>query len=251
MTETTLDAFLGGALHLIQPGSGYRAGIDAVLLAATCEARPGEQIADCGAGVGTVGLCAVARLGDVQCTLIERVPAMAALARDNVRRNGMADRVTVVEADLTAALTRTDAVARLIGNCDHVLANPPFHGKGSRSPDPLKDAAHAMPPAGLEAWSRAMTALLRPGGTATLIHPTEALPAILTAWEGRFGAIDIVPIHTRNDAPALRILVRGRKGSRAPLRQLPMLVLHEESGHGYRPDIDRVLRGPHPLTCFG
>ena len=32
----TDDAFLGDRLYILQPSSGYRAGIDAVLLAASC-----------------------------------------------------------------------------------------------------------------------------------------------------------------------------------------------------------------------
>ena len=59
----TIDAFLGGALMLHQPARGYRAGIDPVLLAATCtdDCRP-ATVLDCGAGVGTVGLCIARRL---------------------------------------------------------------------------------------------------------------------------------------------------------------------------------------------
>jgi tRNA1(Val) A37 N6-methylase TrmN6 len=39
----TDDAFLGGQLRLLQPGTGYRAGIDGVLLAATVEAGSGAH----------------------------------------------------------------------------------------------------------------------------------------------------------------------------------------------------------------
>ena len=42
--QTTEDGFLGGRLSLLQPAKGYRAGIDAVLLAASIPARKGEQI---------------------------------------------------------------------------------------------------------------------------------------------------------------------------------------------------------------
>ncbi|MFZ2468854.1 MAG: methyltransferase, partial [Parvibaculum sedimenti] len=37
----TDDGFLGGRLQLLQPAKGYRAGIDAVLLAASVPARHG------------------------------------------------------------------------------------------------------------------------------------------------------------------------------------------------------------------
>ena len=56
--DATDDAFLGGALRVLQPLSGYRAGVDAVLLAAAAPLDAGRaaRVLDCGAGVGTVGL---------------------------------------------------------------------------------------------------------------------------------------------------------------------------------------------------
>ncbi|KGJ16313.1 methyltransferase, partial [Paracoccus sanguinis] len=46
------DAFLGGRLVLRQPARGYRAGMDAVLLAAACPARPGARVLELGCGAG-------------------------------------------------------------------------------------------------------------------------------------------------------------------------------------------------------
>ena len=40
------DAFLGGRLRVLQPATGYRAGIDGVLLAATAEAGAGAPRRD-------------------------------------------------------------------------------------------------------------------------------------------------------------------------------------------------------------
>ncbi|HET6223567.1 MAG TPA: hypothetical protein VFE11_15445, partial [Dongiaceae bacterium] len=52
--DVTDDAFLGGALRILQPKEGYRAGIDAVFLAAAAPARTSrkERVLDVGAGVG-------------------------------------------------------------------------------------------------------------------------------------------------------------------------------------------------------
>ena len=61
---TTVDSFLGATLTIRQPRHGYRAGIDAVLLAAAARGPAGtrSRILDVGAGVGVIGLCAAARL---------------------------------------------------------------------------------------------------------------------------------------------------------------------------------------------
>ena len=56
ITDLTEDAVLGGRLRLRQPRRGHRVGHDAILLAASCPARPGDKVADLGAGVGAAGL---------------------------------------------------------------------------------------------------------------------------------------------------------------------------------------------------
>ena len=93
--HVTRDAFLGGAIYVLQPKAGYRAGLDAVLLAAACPVGPGfssgvggESVLDCGAGVGTAALCIAARVPSARLTLVEREPELVALARDNISANG-------------------------------------------------------------------------------------------------------------------------------------------------------------------
>ncbi len=244
-TETTTDAFLGGALMLRQPARGYRAGIDPVLLAATCPDDGREAtILDCGAGVGTVGLCIAARLAGTRVTLVEREPVLADLARENIVANALQDRAEIFCADLAAPLSRMPDLAARAGTFDHVLANPPFHvdASGTRSADPVKDAANAMSENGLDAWARFMAAMCRGGGTATMIHRADALPAILAALANRFGGLTILPLHPRAAEPANRVIVRGIKGSRAPLTLLPPLVLHATGAQGYQPAVEAVLR---------
>lgn len=243
--SVTDDAFLGGAVRLLQPRNGYRAGIDAVLLAAAVPVAAGQKarVLDVGAGVGAAGLCLASRASDAEVALLEPEPEYAALARENVARNGLGARVRVAEAAVGARETDLKARGIEAETFDHVLANPPFHerGRGTRAPDALKDAAHAMDGDGLDAWCRFMARMARPGGTATLIHKADALGDVLAAMRGRFGALKVVPIHAREGEPAIRVIVQGVKGSRGPLTLLPGVVLHGE-GDAFRPEIDQVLR---------
>ena len=244
----TEDAFLGGAVIARQPQSGYRAGVDAVLLAASVAApsdRP-LKVLDLGAGVGVVGLCVARRMDNAIVTLLEREPELAGFARDNVAINSMAGRVQVVAADLGAPAETLGLKAEAF---DHVLANPPFFDPASCRPprDPLRASAHVMPVEGLDTWLRVMARLTRPGGIATMIHHADSLADVLAAFDRRFGAVTVRPIHARADQPALRILVQGRKGSRGRLQISPPLVLHDQS-NAFRPEIARVLRGPVSLA---
>ena len=67
----TEDEFLGGQLRLLQPRHGYRAGMDAVLLAASVPAEPGQAVLDLGCGVGTAGLCLARRVEGLRITGVE------------------------------------------------------------------------------------------------------------------------------------------------------------------------------------
>jgi tRNA1(Val) A37 N6-methylase TrmN6 len=237
------DAFLGGRLRLFQPASGYRAGIDGVLLAASVEAGAGARVLDAGSGVGVVGLCLAHRLAGVDVTLVERDAGLAALARRNADRNGLATRVRIIEADILQPLGTSQVLAERAESFDHVVSNPPFHveGRSTAAGDPVKAAANAMPAGALDRWVRFMAAMARPGGLVTLVHRAEALAEVLAALAGRFGGAVVLPVHPRGDEPAIRVLVRAVKGSRAPLELRPGLVLHG-AGSAFRPRIAAVLR---------
>ena len=225
------DAILGGRLHLRQPPRGaHRAGTDAVLLARLLAPAPGERLCDVGSGPGAVGLACARLAPGIHLTLVERDVNLAALARDNARLNGIAARV--IEADVLGPAAARRAAGLLPDAFDVVLTNPPFfEGAAHRpSPHPGRASAHALPVGGLDAWIRACTAILRPGGRFGLIHRADALPACIEAVKGRFGAVAIRPVHARAEAPAIRILLAAVKGSRAAAALLPPLVLQDGRG---------------------
>jgi tRNA1(Val) A37 N6-methylase TrmN6 len=134
------------------------------------------------------------------------------------------------------------AKAGLTGVADHALANPPFYDPAASRVSPAKAAAHSAPGETLETWLRFAASVVRPGGSLTLVHRSEALPAVLAAFGNRFGGARLLPVHPRPGRPATRIIVQGQKGSRAPLSILPGLVLHEQAGHDFRPEVEAVLR---------
>jgi tRNA1(Val) A37 N6-methylase TrmN6 len=250
------DLFLGGALTIRQPRNGFRAGTVAVLLAAliTPETVAAGPVIDVGAGVGVVGLCVAARCPAAHVTLIERDPQLAGLASGNVDRNGLRDRVTVVETDITRATLALERAEIESETFAVVLANPPYHDdrRSTAAGSLLKTVSHQMPEDGLEGWARFMCRMAAPGGRVAMIHKADALPRILSAFEGRFGSMAVLPIYSRAGEPAIRVIVEGIKGSRAPMTLKPGLVLHEP-GQNFVPEVEAIFRfgAALPASCRG
>jgi tRNA1(Val) A37 N6-methylase TrmN6 len=67
--------------------------------------------------------------------------------------------------------------------------------------------------------------LLGADGVVTLIWRTEGLADVLSALTLDFGSTSVLPVYSKPDAAAIRVLVRAIKGSQAPLKMLPGLLL--------------------------
>lgn len=240
---TTDDAFLGGALAVLQPKTGFRAGLDSILLASAVEAPAGARVFDLGMGVGVASLCLLQRRADMRVEGIEIDPVLCDLARANAGRNGMANRMTVHAGD---ALRLPRAVPRQA--FDAVMTNPPFlvSHAATIGPDEGKARAIALDAADEAAWFKAALSLVKPKGALIVIHRADALGRVLDYVSSGTGGVRVLPLHPAPDAPATRIVVTARKGSRAPMALLPGLVLHAADG-AFTPAVERILREGAPL----
>ncbi|WBQ12988.1 methyltransferase [Hyphomonadaceae bacterium BL14] len=239
----TQDRILGGQLTLTQTADGYRAGLDAMLLAAAVTLKPGAHAAEFGCGPGAALLSVAHAFKDARLTGVELDPAAAELARRNAAANALADQVTIVEADALA--WRPDAPL------DAVFFNPPYFDDPAslRAPKPGKQAAW-ISAAPLSDWIATALKRLKPGGTLVFIHRADRLGEALGALQGKASAV-VLPVHPRAEAPAKRVLVEARAGGRAPLVLMAPLVLHEDGSGAWTPKADAVLRGAARLELAG
>lgn len=228
---------------MLQPEKGYRAGIDAVMLAASLPSLPGARVLDVGAGVGVASLCLASRCADVNVTGLELQPNLVEAARENIQRNDLQTTVKIVRGSIgekAAALADKDVA---YGSFDHVMTNPPFYDadKVWSSPDESKATAHAFEDVSLEEWLRVTCAMAKPKGTVTIIHRADALPELLKGVEGKLGGLIAFPLWPSVGKDANRILLQGVKGSKAPFQLASGLVLHKEEG-GFTAHAEAILR---------
>lgn len=246
--EIVEDRLLGGRLRLLQPVKGHRAGSDAVLLAAAIPELGAGPLADFGAGVGTVGLAVALRQSALQAVLVERDPELAALAARNAGLNDLAERVRVAIRTIGA---RNGDLAReglAAASAAWVAMNPPFFEPGQVRASPVANrrAAHVAGQS-LGEWLKAARHVLEPGGGVSIIHRAEALGGILAGLERGFGAVEVRPIHSQAERPAIRVIVSARLGSRKPAALLPALVLNGTDGR-FTPFSEALHRGEASLA---
>ncbi|MEP2943651.1 MAG: methyltransferase [Hyphomicrobiales bacterium] len=228
---------LDGKVILHQDAGGaHRAGLDAVMLAASVSMKA-RHVVDLGAGVGSAGLCVAARLPNVRITLIENNPATLILARktlEDTDNAGFSSRVTLLDADVTLR-GKHRADAGLTENmADYVIMNPPYWDdeKVRHSPNDDRVSAHILGEGGLTPWFKTASAILKKNGCVSIIFPAGRLDVLLDQMKGRFGGIEVYPLYKGDNEAASRVIVRGIKASRAGLKILPGLILHEEKTEG-------------------
>jgi release factor glutamine methyltransferase len=138
---------------------------------------PGEhaRVADVGTGTGAIALALAASRPNVEIWATDTNPAAVELARTNAKRNGVADRVHVMQGDLL------DPVPMPV---DVVVANLPYLPDSLHDPrydDEPADAIYA-PGDGLGPYRRLLDAcregrLVTPGGRVVIQFHREPLAA--------------------------------------------------------------------------
>ncbi|PHQ66247.1 MAG: methyltransferase [Robiginitomaculum sp.] len=237
--------FFDGQVSVDQPSEGYRAGTDAILLASSLDAKPGEHILELGCGTGVVMLLANHHLPHCQFTGLEKSQDMLALSRSNTEN---ADTIAIVEG----SIRRIPKDWHL--KYDQVVANPPyFDNRQAVRMSDAKESAFVNKGLTLDDWIGAMLLALKPRGIGTLIYRADGLEKICCALAGKAGRLRIQPIHSYSDTPAKRIIVQFRKSVKSESALLPGLVMHERakenqrSAEKYAPEAAKILTGKSRL----
>lgn len=192
---------------------------DSILLADFVRLNNHANVLDLGSGCGTLGVLLCAK--DETCTVIgvDLDEAAHAAAMDNIRRNGLAPRMSSICADLRS-------VNRLIapGSFRCCVSNPPYFNGGPASvATPVARREDCCTPAELfaaAAWA------LRYGGDFYLVHKPERLAQLCAcAASNGLEPKRLRLIRHRETGPVSLILLACRKGGK------PGLVWEEFSLH--------------------
>nr|WP_295883188.1 methyltransferase [uncultured Devosia sp.] len=207
-----------------------------------------KSLLDLGSGVGTAALVALIHNPTLVATLAEQNADMAALAEANIVDNGLVDRAQVVIADVIGPAANRRAAGILDNGYDSIIANPPFFADGTLAADMGRAGARHMDATALDLWIKTAAGAAAAGGEVIFVYPAQSLTPLLAGFTQRFGAVTVLPLSPRPDEPANRVLVRGIKGSRAPLTLLASRALHELEGRAFAPEFEAIFRGTARLV---
>lgn len=229
-------------MSVLQAKAGFRAGLDSVLLGASVP-EGARKLLDLGAGAGVAAMCAMAHDPALKVVLAEIDPATAHLARENIEANGFKARAEILTLDVLASGAVRKAAGLGTDLFDVVIANPPYFASGTLAQDATRAGARHMEAEHLDGWVKTAVSSAHAQGTVIFIHTAEALPPLLSAFAARMGGITVLPLAPRPGMAASRVMVRGHKGSRAPLTLLPPVALHGTEANQFAPALDAVFRG--------
>lgn len=237
-----VSRFLDGAIEVRQPIDGYRAGSDAVFLATTLSAHPGEKVLDLGCGVGTASLLMKWRLPDVCITGLDVQKDMLDLAMWNAQHNKLD--IDFMAHDVSNAHV---GLGIFLDSFDQVITNPPYFVGDGMSKTLDRHISRSMTDVDLKMWIKFSHIMLKPRGILTLIYPARSTDYVIHLLkQHHFGAVQIFPLWPKVGVPAKRIIIRARKNVASPAEMLPGLVIHEDAGQ-YTTRADKILRGQTTL----
>lgn len=236
----TEGSFFNGRLQVVQPRSGYRFSIDAVLLAHLAIVRRDDVVLELGTGCGIVTLMMAYRRRNLRLYGVEIQPELAEVARHNVTANGMQARIGILNMDMR--LLSRDSISERI---DMVVANPPYHqpGAGRRCTDRQRAIAREEITVTLDQVLLTARGVLFKTGRMAVIYPAQRTVDLLA----RMRHFNLEPktirmIHARVQGRAELILVEAVKAARPGLFVEPPLTIYNPAG-GYSQEVGAMLKG--------
>lgn len=238
----TVDTLYDGQMRLKQSKTGYRFGVDAVVLATFAESGL-ERTLDLGTGVGVVALALWREGKSERITAVEVQHSLYRLAQANVVLNNAEEQIQVVEGDL-----RDGNFIKSLGSFDRVIMNPPYWPvqAGRLPPNEEKAIAKHKLLGGLDEWIKAASQALPVGGFLEVVYPTERLPDLMARLvHFRLNPIQLTVVHTRPKLPAALVLLRCEKQGRAGLRISAPWIIYGRDGRPHSRYV-ALARGGEP-----
>lgn len=222
----TLDDFLGGKITMFQPRSGYRSGLDPLLLAYCLPRNLKGTMLDLGCGSGIIPLCALWSNPELSAVGLEMDLEAVDRAQRSAALNGFSQRFTVHHHILSVDV---DFIEN--NSMDVVTMNPPwFDQNSSQKAQGSRGDGRTEGNWKLQDWLDYGIKKLKPKGVLAIIHRAYRLDDILHSIYGKMGNIKIIPIYSHQQKSAKNIIVLAQKGRKTPLELTSGFITYDDNG---------------------
>lgn len=232
--DLTDDTLFAGQLICRQRRDGYRFSVDAVLAAHFGVPKAGQRVLDLGCGCGVIGLVLAHRHSLLAVHGVEMQEELAALAEENGRLNGFADRFRVIRGDV-----RNIALLLAPESFDLVICNPPYRKKDSgriNRDDQAALARHELNGT-IGDFIRAAAFAVKNRGRVVFVYPARRSNTLLSGLhEHRLTPKRLQPVYSYPGAEsACLVLVEAVKNGGEQIEILAPLSIYERRNGAYTP----------------
>lgn len=232
-----LDDLQLAGMRILQKETGFRFGMDAVLLADFARVDTRDTVADFGTGTGILPVLLRGRGKGAKIHAFEIQQDMADMARRTMAMNDLTDYVMVHSLPVEEALMVLQPCS-----VDAIVCNPPYGLPGTTLHNPsdtLRVARHQTAE-GLRAWLVMAFRLLKGKGRIAVVYPAPRMLEMMQAME----QAHLTPKRFRLIYPAAHkaanlVLIEAVKDAKPMLHPEPPLIVYEADG-SMTPELRRI-----------
>jgi len=225
----TLDGLFQGEIKLFQPSDGYRFSIDAPILASFVKVKKGEKLIELGTGNGVILIILGKKYPHLEELWgIEIQRDLFELAQENVKMNGLSERIRIIEGDVKEIERHFSPQSFQV-----VVSNPPYYpaSSGRINPENKKALARHEIMGTIEDFLNATSYLLKEKGRCYFIYPQKrAITLLVEMRKRRLEPKKIRFVHPKPKEEAKMVLVEGIKGGKEGLVVEPPLYIFDQKG---------------------
>lgn len=235
--DETLDDLQLNGINIIQKKSGFRFGVDAVILANFAKVKNGAKVIDLCTGTGIIPLIIAGKTKAKDIIGVEIQECFAEMAGRSVVLNNLEERMRFVCGDL-----KDKEMLKSLGRADVVTVNPPYKlmNAGIKNPnDTLAIARHEIK-CSLEDVISSSRIILKDNGRLYIVHRPERLADIFCLMRKyKIEPKRVRMVHpSANKAPNI-VLVEGQRDGRPFLKFDEPLYVYDENGN-YSKQINEI-----------
>jgi tRNA1(Val) A37 N6-methylase TrmN6 len=233
------DTLYQGDLVCCQYVDGYRFSVDAILAAHFCPISGAARILDLGCGSGIIGLLLSYLHPSIKIAGLEIQPELVSLARENVCRNHLENRVVIHQGDACGIRDLLEAES-----FDLVVSNPPYRKCGSGRLNQAKQAAIARHElkADLADMLAAAAYSVKNRGTVVLVYPAVRFAHLAAELaEKKLALKRMQPVYSYpQDTRARLVLVEAVKNGGEECFILPPFYIYSEKDGAYSHEMQKM-----------